>query len=191
MMPALKADPRIEQYSGKDARLPYMSARDLSQARPWRTIDFTGRELADFINAASLDVALQAMNADTSHAGGVRICFQESATYNNLIEALNIVKLNDQEKYFLDIRHQPFTLYSITDEHSYSVPSRLSYYDGGCVRGSGKEVNSPFANPAFSGFLLKQTNMLWQKPWQPFLAFFAVISCLSLYRLARPRPSLR
>ena len=180
-MPPLKPVERIERNIRQDASLPYLSERELDHARPWRTIDFTGKPLNDFMNTATIDVALQTMNADTSQAGGVRIRFRASATYSNLIEALDLVKLNGQQKYFLDIRHNPVTLYAITDAHVRNLAGRQSSYDS-CFMYSFEGIMPSLAEATVTQLLIIH---VWQQAWRLFVVFFIVITSLSLFRFYR------
>ena len=96
--------------------LQNVAANTLQKMRPWHNVEFNGNRLADFLSAATTESAIRKIIADTSHAGGVRIRFLPRATYANLVKVLDIMNYTNQKKYFLDIHHQPTTLYAITDE---------------------------------------------------------------------------
>jgi len=112
--------------------LSTVGASMLQKMRPWHSVEFNGNSLTTFLSAAATESAIQKIIVDTSHAGGVRVRFLPGATYANLVRVLDIMSYTNQKKYFLDIWHQPATLYAITNEPLpiHSAPLFMS----GCIR---------------------------------------------------------
>jgi hypothetical protein len=65
--------------------------------RPWHDAEFIGAPLTDFLVTATIENAVLAINADTSHIGGVRIRFSQQATYANLIKTLDLMNIFNQK----------------------------------------------------------------------------------------------
>ena len=98
---------------------------EINKFRNWHDITFNGNQRSDFFNAAATEAAIRKINADSSHDGGVRVRFNSGSTYANLVRVLDIMSYTGQEKYGLDIRYQPATLYAITNRsQAYSWPPR-------------------------------------------------------------------
>jgi len=175
-MPALHVD-KLAAWN----KVVYQAPAQLDTFRTWYTIDFKGQRLSDFFSAAATESAIRKIIADTSHIGGVRIRFLPGATYANLVKALDIMNYTNQKKYWLDIHHQPTTLYAITVLPTYlkSVPvfscGTMDYI----------ECTMP-KQPGFQQVLAGFWKTLKSPPghlWVPVTLLLAVISCLSIWRL--------
>jgi hypothetical protein len=163
----------------------YGSKAELNNFRPWHDAEFTGAPINDFVNDAFTETAVKAIQADTSQAGGMRIRFGRHATYSNLIKVLDMMNYLNQKRYWLDIRHNPITLYAITNK-----PLPASAYVPVFTCGYSSYVESYTTPPAEPAFWQKLTD-LWQRDWRPSALLFAAIISLNCYQVARPRPSLR
>jgi hypothetical protein len=162
----------------------YKPVDKLNVLRPWHDTDFVGTPLNDFVNAKATQIAIRAINADSSHAGGVRIRLQQGATYGNLVNALDIMNIENQKKYWLDIRHQPITLYAVTDK---ALPPD-SVHQQMFVCGT-RDYEIPAPAEVLS---LKQlVESLWQHAWRPSVLLLAALSNLSIYRLSSFRQPAR
>lgn len=164
----------------------YGTIAELNRFRPWHDADFMGTPISDFLATETIKIAIRTINADFSHAGGVRIRFQQQATYGNLVDVLDMMNVENQKKYWFDFRHQPFTLYVITDRR---LPFKASS-NGGEVFSCGGVFIQHFEKPlpefTFQQLLneLRQAaSTLWQQDWQPSILLLAAISSLSFYRL--------
>jgi hypothetical protein len=162
----------------------YGTVAELNRLRPWHDADFVGAPLNDFVNAEATQIAIRAINADSSHAGGVRIRFQPQATYGNLVDALDVMNIENQKKYWLDIRHQPITLYAVTDKALPPDSVRQQMFLCGF-----RYFEIPTPTEVLS---LKQLlESLWQHDWRPSVVLLAVVSSLSIYQLSRSRQTAR
>ena len=65
--------------------LPYETFNELDTLRRRNDIDFVGKPIADFLAFGTTIKSLKTMQADTSHDGGMRIRFQQHATYSSLV----------------------------------------------------------------------------------------------------------
>jgi hypothetical protein len=159
----------------------YKQPSELNALRPWHDADFVGAPLTDFVTASTIGNAVLAINADTSHVGGVRIRFRQQATYANLVKALDLMNVVNQKKYWLDIRHQPITLYAITakDLPVKLVGSQPVYL--GCCTCPSEEYTEPLTEATFQQVIAK----LCQQAWRPSILLLITISVLSFYRLSR------
>jgi hypothetical protein len=192
-MPPIKADTNYWRFSNAQAEntlrhgfnpyvtpLPTIAASTLQKMRPWHDVEFSGNHLADFLNAATAESATLKIIADTGHAGGVRIRFLPGATYTNLVKVLDIMSYTNQQKYFLDIYHQPTTLYAITNvplPHN-SEPLLMC----GCIRiAPPKPVEYTFQQ-LLIGFE-QEVVSLKKQPWRLPILLFTIISVMSVNRL--------
>ena len=100
--------------------ISYMLIAELDTLRRWHNIDVVGTPLADFFSLQNTASAVRAIQADTLHAGGVRVRLHEHASYIMLVAILEIMHVQNME-YWLDIQHYLVTIYAITDK-------RLPYF---------------------------------------------------------------
>ena len=186
-MPALKPKKSELQLFGrkfeKEYKIMYMSPTQLSAFRNWYDTELKGNEINDFLNAATTESAVRKIIADINHANGVRIRFLPGATYANLVEALTIMNRTDQKKYWLDIRHQPTTLYAITVRQEPSRNTVAPFYLGCCTCGP----YMPKQNGKLAG--LVKIKSLWVNPWRPTTSLLVLIGALSLLPLLHRRSS--
>lgn len=107
--------------------LPYKTPSELNTIRPWHKVEFTGLPITDFIAFENVIQFVKVIQADTSHEGGVRIQFQQHATFSSLVAVLDVMNILNQKSYWLDIKHEPLTLYIITSklEHDAVQPMFL------------------------------------------------------------------
>ena len=94
----------------------YQTPAELDSIRPWHEVEFTGRSLLDFMAFEQTIQLVKVIQADTSHAGGVRIRFQRHATFSSLVAVLDALNILNQQHYWLNVKYEPLTLYVITNE---------------------------------------------------------------------------
>jgi hypothetical protein len=143
----------------------------INRMRPWHTVNFGGQPLADFFNAQVIESTIYAINADLSHAGGVRIRFRAGTTYANLVKVLDIMNYTNQKRYWFDNRQQPTTFYAITNKE---LPRRLRQplLECACCNGVIKVPPSP---PLWQHFWATYRPLAWRLPWLLLLALEALI----------------
>lgn len=90
----------------------YKPLASLLSAPHWRIINLAGKPLNDFFATAATETAVQALKNDTSSAG-IHVAFTVGATYCNLVQLLNVMQRQKDEKYWLDIHENTPVLYSI------------------------------------------------------------------------------
>lgn len=95
-------------------QLPYLPLPRLEAARAWRTIEFTGAPLTDFLNLQLGEGYLRNLVADTAHAGGVRLRFGPHVSYACFFEVLVRVWAVGPQTFWLDVRRHPATVYCVT-----------------------------------------------------------------------------
>ena len=157
----------------------YKLLAELTKFRPWHDIEFSGKAMPDFFSATATELAIHEISADTSHVGGVRMRFLTGSIYANLVQVLNIMRYTDQQKYWLDIRYHPITLYAITVERERIKNAKVPVYLGCCTCGP----YLPRNEEKVTWFLKIQG--LWTKPWRPITVLLAFIGTLSLWSLLR------
>lgn len=105
--------------------LPYRKSAELDTLRRWHDIEFTGVPVTDFMAFESTIQLVKAILADTGHEGGIRIHFQLHARYSSLAATLDVMNTLNQKRYWLDIRHEPLTLYVVTNKSEYAAAPPL------------------------------------------------------------------
>jgi hypothetical protein len=183
-MPSLQQDTSRQGRSSENYDMPYRPVNKLDSARPWHDAEFAGAHLSDFVNLATTENFVRAIHADTKRGGGVRIRFHSHATYANLVSALDLMERLNQGIYWLDIRYTPITLYAITNEPIPVNSTRQLVFNCG-IRYS--VIPTPTAVLSFKQIL----DGFWQQSWRSSTLLLMIISALSFYRLARPRPIAR
>lgn len=182
-MPKLKLIPKeFRLYNDNNYSIPCETVVELHKIRPWHNAEFNGEPLFDFLNAATTESAIRKIIADTNHAGGVRIRFLPGATYANLVKALDIMNYTNQKKYWLDIHHQPTTLYAITLRQENIKRNVSPAYVGCCT--CGPYLLQPSDKTAWR---LEFQN-LWLKNWRPVTLLLSLICILSFWRLMHYKP---
>lgn len=96
--------------------LPYKTPADLNTLLQWHTIDFTGITFADFLAFENTRQSLKAIQTDTNRKKGIRIRFLSHATFGSLVAVLDAMYIFNQKYSWLDIKHEPLTLYIITNK---------------------------------------------------------------------------
>lgn len=122
--------PTVQQLAfyrlGSDGRAEYSPFTDtggaqatahLAQLRPWRSFALRGQPTADSLQLLAAETAVQTIQADTSHAGGIRVRLSAGVTYRKLIALLDMVNRRQVSRYWLDTRRRPTTLYIITPKY--------------------------------------------------------------------------
>jgi hypothetical protein len=188
-MPPLRADTalatfyRVHRIKRDTAEYnPFTDVSDknalakINRMRPWHTIDFGGQPLIDFFSAPIIESSVRAINADSSHAGGVRIRFRAGTTYANLVKVLDIMNYTGQKKYWLDNRYRPTTFYIITDR-----PLPVSSQPADIVCGYHYQ-SAKVSPPSFCQRLLAK---YWPPAWRLSWLLLLVLGALSLNRLRR------
>lgn len=155
----------------------------INRMRPWHTVDFGGQPLADFFGAQVIESTIRAINADSGHAGGVRIRFRAGATYANLVKVLAIMNDTDQKKYWFDNQHRPAAWYAITNKE---LPRRLRQplLECGCCNAVMKMPPSP---PFWQRFWGEYRPLAWRLPWLLLLA----LEALTIYKLSSTERRVR
>jgi hypothetical protein len=166
----------------------YKPLSSLLSAPHWRISNLTGKPLNDFFAIATIETAVQALKNDTSSTG-IHVCFTTGATYGNLVQLLNVMQRQEDEKYWLDIHGITPILYSVGKAIK-SKPiiiikksTPVSYEQDFCGTRD-YQIIPPVAPVKIN--LLEQLTF-----WRPALLLLILLSTLSIYRLARPRPSIR
>jgi len=152
----------------------------IDRMRPWHTIEFGGQPLADFFSSQMMEDGIKLINADSSHAGGVRIRFRPGITYANLVKVLDIMNYTGQKKYWFDSRHQPATFYAITnkDKELPKDPNEAPVFICGT---SYQTATLSLAPCTWQRFLAAYWPAAWRWPWLLFLA----LGALSVHKRGR------
>ncbi len=91
----------------------YKPRHELDTLRQWHDIDFIGVPLADFINLQGTIETIKLQQVSANKSLGVRIRFHQRATYTSLLGVLDVMGIFNQKMYWLDVQHQPMTLYAV------------------------------------------------------------------------------
>ncbi|RZK25208.1 MAG: hypothetical protein EOO63_16345 [Hymenobacter sp.] len=102
----------------------FKTPAELDTVRPWHEVEFIGQPIPDFVAFDNVIQFVKAIQADTSHEGGVRIRFQQHATFSSLVASLDILGTLNQKRYWLDIKHEPLVLYVITNKPIHDIISK-------------------------------------------------------------------
>jgi hypothetical protein len=118
-MPYTEAQARERHQKGMPySMMFYMPLSYIKARQNWHTAQFTGEPINDFINAELIETAVRTMQADTIHAGSVRVYFHRGTSYAKLVYLLDMMNRLNQREYWFDIEHQPATFYIVTRKRS-------------------------------------------------------------------------
>lgn len=92
----------------------YASEQQLATFRNWRTVTFTENRFADYFNFSQAAAAVELVKADSTYKAGMRIRFSDNASYASLVYSLDLLNKHDIKTWWLDVQHQPTTLYAFT-----------------------------------------------------------------------------
>ncbi|WP_226174825.1 hypothetical protein [Hymenobacter lucidus] len=91
-----------------------MPPSKLEHFRPWQTVLLTGNVWQDYFSLQQAQTILRQLHHAPNHDRGLRIRFGPQASYASLIQTLDQLYNADVNKYWLDIHHEPTTLYTFT-----------------------------------------------------------------------------
>jgi hypothetical protein len=183
--------PIPEEMAAKLSYSPYIKPfakplADIKSTTRWSTVSFNGRKLNDFVNGAMAATAIRDIYARATHAAGVKVCFQEGATYGNLMTMLDLMYRLDRHRYWLDIEHSPTAFY-VVNKQAIKAKKEAAPTPGYmllCVSPLPGKYEPPIPVPTQWQVAQRAFTNLWQRAWLP-TTLIAVISALSLYRLRR------
>jgi hypothetical protein len=92
----------------------YSSEQQLEEFRSWQTITFTGNLWADYFSYKQARLAATRLQEDYDHKTGLRIAFHSGSVYKSFVFAISTLSEEGITKWWLDIQHQPTTLYAFT-----------------------------------------------------------------------------
>jgi hypothetical protein len=185
-MPMIELDTTSLAYCRRyNIDFSYKSLIKDNARRHWLDVTLADEHLADFIANENLLAATKFVQADTSYSSGVRVRFRESATYANLVGALDIMNQLNQKKYWLDIYSKPITLYAVTDK-----PLRLdSTRQLAFISCGTRYYQYPVPTEVLTVGQVLQ--LFWEQNWRPSVLLLFIISALNFYCLARLRLAAR
>jgi hypothetical protein len=131
-MPMLEKVARGKQKAGEPYTYLFTSPlASIKTATHWQETTLVGKPANDLVKEAAIEASVLAIQADKSHARGVRIRLGGSATYRNLVSLLDIMLRLDHQRYWLDIEHRPTTFYIVNGKaiKTRKIPTtELTYY---------------------------------------------------------------
>lgn len=159
----------------------------------WHTVYFDGDKLSQFMNDAEVAKAMSSIAADNTHARGVRIYFRPGTTYGNLVSLLDLINRLGHQRYWFDVEHQPTTFYAVNSQALRPIREEglTPRYVPLCMSPIVGKYEPPISVPSSWQIAQQDFADLWQQPWRLSTILIATIAALNVYRLARPRPSLR
>lgn len=166
---------------------------DVKPTTHWHTINFNGGKLNDFASGAMVATAMRSIEKESTHAAGIKVCFQQGATYSSLVATLDLMNQLSHPRYWLDIEHQPTAFYAVNGQaikiirEAVPAPRYLPF----CISPLPENYEPPVPIPSFWQIAQQNFANLWQQPWRLSAILIAAVAALGFYRLARPRLSLR
>jgi hypothetical protein len=92
----------------------YVSPARVDTMHPWHTVRFTGNPWQDDLSTRTATFVARQLHAEPDHDRGLRIYFESRSLYRSLVTILDLFQVVGLKKYWLDVQHQPTTLYTYT-----------------------------------------------------------------------------
>ncbi|WP_277226628.1 hypothetical protein [Hymenobacter sp. YC55] len=171
-------------------QMPYcLSQQELLKFRPWHIINLTGSYWHDEFAYRLATITANNLNAASNHDAGMSIVLPNHANYSQLVKVLDWAENIHLKMYWLDIRHQPITLYAITSK---PLPNLITIANSDNELPSGPDVfyDKLSATQQFFSWitaLFSPTNYLplFQPDWRNTTLLLLLIAALSVIRLYR------
>lgn len=166
----------------------FMFPLELASLRPWKNISFNGNLWSDYFSYQQVSASASELKKHNDRDLGMRVGFAAPASYCSLIYTLNNLSTADpiakRVNYWLDIRHQPTTVYAITSKPAKSI----EYYAGHRVI----DIDNALMNCSVLDIPTNASLLSWQDLFHPdwrcstlLLLLLAVLSATRLYRQHR------
>jgi len=160
----------------------------------WKDLYLTGRNDSEGIREQiRVEDAIHAMMNDVGHGKGVRIHLVRAARYKHLVFVLNTLNRADVRKYWLDIYHNPNTLYAFNEAPV--ATSQQVEFD--CLLCNDVVPYVPavpqipfwvrFDDAVTEFWRFPWLQPLWQQEWRASIWLLAVIILISFWRIIRTR----
>ena len=191
-MPPRPVSDTVWQYSGARMvsrhQLLYSQVKSMRQ---WQDVILNGNSMHDVASVNEAERAIQKMQADTLHAGGVRILIKQGARYKSLVKMLGLIQQ-------IGVKHNLFDIYHGTDKlYAYTNAYRSPLADDEWHRGECLFCNDviPYRPTTplwarFSNWVTNLWHLMWLQPlaqpqWRASLMLLAAMAALSGWRIVR------
>ncbi|MBO0359968.1 hypothetical protein J0X19_18555 [Hymenobacter sp. BT186] len=174
----------------------YMSPLELATLRPWKNISFTGNLWSDYFSYQQVAAATLELKDNNYEDSGVRVFFNTPAHYRSLVYTLDKFNTADtlanRVHYWLDIRHQPTTIYAITSKpverypwHNYTAPLWNCIVDNNSISASTSDWHGRFQEWIHSLSDFTTYAPLFYPDWRNTTLLLLLLALLSVIRLYR------
>ncbi|RPD45040.1 hypothetical protein DNI29_20340 [Hymenobacter sediminis] len=95
---------------------PCLPLTVLEKFRPWYTFSFVGQTLPDYFALQNIRIVTRQFQYEPNLDRGMRVQFAPGSNYTNLIQLYDWLREVEAGKYWLDMAHEPTTLYTYTEK---------------------------------------------------------------------------
>lgn len=168
---------------------PYLPPATIATFRPWQTFTATGNMFEDYFALHNAKAVMQSLSADSKHDLGLRVYLNQQASYASLVQLLDWCNVYSMKQYWVDIEHEPTTLYVFTtkpDPNYKEIPDWVCGVSGGYLP---PVLHKPFW-VQFDDFVTAFWQFGWLTPllspdWRNSTLLLLLLGAISAYRLGR------
>ncbi|NVO84139.1 hypothetical protein [Hymenobacter terrestris] len=165
------------------------SLQEIAAFRPWQTLAVTGNLFEDYFSLRNAQAFFRHLEADPNHNRGLQVRIGQEASYSSLIQLLDWCNVYDMKRYWVDIRHEPTTLYTFTskpDPNYKGIPDWVCGVSGGYLP---PVLHKPFW-VQFDDFVTAFWEFGWfasllSPDWRNSTLLLLLLGAVSAYRLSR------
>ncbi|SDY32411.1 hypothetical protein [Hymenobacter psychrophilus] len=179
----------LADHAVEGTSLPYSSPAIIAAFRPWQTLAVTGNLFEDYFALRNVQAVFRHLGADPNYNRGLQVRIGQEASYSSLIQLLDWCNMYDMKRYWVDIRHEPTTLYTFTskpDPNYKEIPDWVCGVSGGYLP---PVLHKPFW-VQFDDFITAFWKFGWFAPllspdWRNSTLLLLLLGAVSAYRLGR------
>ncbi|RSK42175.1 hypothetical protein [Hymenobacter perfusus] len=176
-----------EAWRGSPACLPLTA---LEKFRPWYTSWFTGSVFSDYFALQNTRFVARDLEQNPDLDQGFRVHFAPQATYNNLVQVLDLFNQENVRKSWVDFYHLPVTMYSYTEK---PLLEEQSYSSGDfrCLLCGDVMPYIPTTSEVIKRWLAEYRAAILSPVWRNTWLLLLLLSALSIRQLTRLRAAYR
>jgi hypothetical protein len=180
-----------EAWRGSPACLPPTA---LEKFRPWYTFWFVGSVFSDYFALQNTRFVARDLEQNSDLDQGFRVNFAPEATYDNLVQVLDLFNQENVRKSWVDFYHLPVTIYSYTEKPLKKPLLEEQNYSSGdfrCLLCDDVMPYIPTTSEVIKRWLTESWGAIRSPVWRNTWLLLLLLTTLSAWRLTHLRAAYR